>query len=63
MVMKKFSQAIKLKPLSEKETERRKPSPPESLVDALTDSVHKDVGRARAARVAPRVRRRMAGVV
>ena len=38
-------------PLSKEEQERRKPLPPEELVGALHDRVHKDVGKARAAKV------------
>lgn len=36
------------------EHDERKPPPPESLVDALQDRVHRDPGRERAANMAPR---------
>lgn len=41
----------RLLPLSPEEQGRRKPQPPEELVGALQDRVHRDPGRARAARI------------
>jgi transcriptional regulator with XRE-family HTH domain len=40
----------KLTPLSEEESELRRPLPPEILIDALQDSIHHDVGRSRPAK-------------
>ncbi|MDJ0672171.1 MAG: helix-turn-helix transcriptional regulator [Microcystis sp. M53598_WE2] len=40
----------KLTPLSEEESELRRPLPPEILIDALQDSIHSDVGRSRPAK-------------
>lgn len=39
----------RMKPLSKEAQEARKPIPPEYLVDALQDPIHKEVGRSRAA--------------
>jgi transcriptional regulator with XRE-family HTH domain len=39
-----------LTPLSEEESELRRPLPPEILIDALQDSIHHDVGRSRPAK-------------
>jgi transcriptional regulator with XRE-family HTH domain len=39
-----------LTPLSEEESELRRPLPPEVLIDALQDSIHHDVGRSRPAK-------------
>ena len=39
-----------LRPLSEEESELRRPLPPEILIDALQDSIHHDVGRSRPAK-------------
>ena len=41
---------LELTPLSAEAREARKPPPPEELVEALHDRVHRDVGRGRAAR-------------
>ncbi len=41
-------------PLSQKEQEARKPPPPDELVDALQNRVHKDIGRGRAAKIKKR---------
>lgn len=41
---------IKLKPLSEDERKKRRPMPPENLVNAQQDKVHKDIGKGRAAK-------------
>ena len=49
-----------LPPLSRATLEARKPPPPEELVEALHESVHRDVGRGRAARTV-RGRRRGRG--
>jgi len=46
-----------LTPLSREELEARRPLPPEELVGALQDRVHRDVGRGRAARTARSERR------
>ena len=43
-----------MKPLSKEALESRKPIPPEYLVDALQDPIHKEVGRSRPAKVAKR---------
>ncbi len=48
---------IKLTPLSRKAREARKPLPPEQLVDALQDRVHRDPGQGRAARTVRTTRR------
>ena len=48
---------IELTPLSREPLEARKPLPPEELVSALQDRVHRDVGRGRAARTARSKRR------
>ncbi len=39
-----------LTPLSEEESELRRPLPPEILIDALQDSIHHEVGRSRPAK-------------
>lgn len=41
----------KLQPLSEDAQKARRPLPPDQLVEALNDPIHKEVGRSRAARV------------
>jgi len=43
-------QRPQLTPLSEEESELRRPLPPEILIDALQDSIHSDVGRSRPAK-------------
>jgi len=50
-----------LKPLSRDAWEACKPQPPEELVDALQDRVHKDIGRGRAARTVRIVRSKRRG--
>lgn len=40
---------LELLPLSREAQEARKPPPPEELIDALRDRVHRDIGRGRAA--------------
>ncbi|MCK5690276.1 hypothetical protein KAI87_13450 [Myxococcota bacterium] len=40
----------KLSPLSDEAQKAHKPLPPEMLVDAMTDPIHRDIGRGRAAR-------------
>lgn len=44
----------RIKPLSKEAQETRKPLPPEYLVDALQDPIHKNIGRSRPAKVAKR---------
>lgn len=44
----------RMKPLSKEAQKARKPIPPEYLVDALQDSIHKEVGRSRVPKVAKR---------
>lgn len=44
----------RMKPLSKEAQEARKPIPPEYLVDALQDPIHKQVGRSRVPKVAKR---------
>jgi len=39
-----------LTPLSEEESKLRRPLPPEILIDALTDSIHHNIGRSRPAK-------------
>jgi len=46
----------KLKPINQKEQERRESLRPEELVDALNDRVHREVGKSRAARTNKRPR-------
>lgn len=40
-----------MQPLSPEEQEKRRPLPPEMLVGALQDPIHRDVGRSRPAKV------------
>ena len=40
---------LALQPLSQASRDARKPLPPEQLIDARQDSIHRDVGRGRAA--------------
>jgi len=49
--------SVARKPLSREAREARKPQPPEDLVDARQDRVHKDVGGGRAARTVRSKRR------
>ena len=49
--------AMTLPPLSPAALEARRPTPPEELVGALQDSVHREMGRGRAARTAKGKRR------
>lgn len=44
----------RMKPLSKEAQEARRPIPPEYLVDALQDPIHKEVGRSRVPKVAKR---------
>ncbi len=44
------SKRPQLRPLSEEESELRRPLSPEILIDALQDSIHHDVGRSRPAK-------------
>ena len=50
-------QTLVRKPLSSEAREARTPLPPEELIDALQDRVHRDVGRGRAARTVRSKRR------
>jgi len=45
-------------PLSREAQEARRPLPPAQLVDLLQDSIHKDIGRGRAARTVKNLRRK-----
>lgn len=44
-------QKPKLQPLSKEAQDARRPPKPENLVDALQDTIHRDVGRSRIGRV------------
>lgn len=48
---------IEMTPLSQEAREARKPLPPEQLIDALQDRVHRDPGLGRAARTVRTMRR------
>ena len=48
---------LHLQPLSQAALDARKPLPPEQLIDALQDPIHRDVGRGRAAHTKRKPRR------
>ena len=51
------SRRLTLRPLDAKAAAERTPLPPEALIDAMNDRVHRDVGRVRPARTVRNVRR------
>ena len=52
---------VTLRPLNAKAAAERAPLPPEALIDAMNDRIHRDVGRVRPARTVRNVRRESAG--
>lgn len=52
--IKEIRKRKRMKPLSKEVQEARKPLPPEYLVDALQDPIHRDVGKYRVPKVVKR---------
>lgn len=55
------SRRLTLRPLDAKAAAERAPLPPEALIDAMNDRIHRDVGRVRPARTVRNVRRESTG--